>query len=137
MAQQSGHEHFGPTALALDVSWFILGQTESIKIGITWGHGQIHGICLASQEPYFFESSIFIPQVSRQIDLRQVDSQSEPDSTLGLSLVYVSSFISSLPLNHQTNPPIPRSETSSVRSSLFEAVEENGRTYHKYKEGSE
>lgn len=29
-----------------------------------------------------------------------------------------------------------RSDTSSIRSSLFEGVEENGRTYHKYHEGS-
>ena len=29
-----------------------------------------------------------------------------------------------------------RSETASISSSLFEHVEENGRTYHKYKEGS-
>lgn len=30
---------------------------------------------------------------------------------------------------------IPMSETASISSSLFEHVEENGRTYHKYKEG--
>jgi len=29
-----------------------------------------------------------------------------------------------------------RSSTQSLRSSLFESVEENGRTYHKYKQGS-
>ncbi|KAE8450362.1 hypothetical protein EG329_006436 [Mollisiaceae sp. DMI_Dod_QoI] len=45
-----------------------------------------------------------------------VDSQpSDSDSALGVSLV---------------------SDTSSMRSSLFEAIEENGRTYHKYKQGN-
>ncbi|KUJ06936.1 S-adenosyl-L-methionine-dependent methyltransferase [Mollisia scopiformis] len=45
-----------------------------------------------------------------------VDSQpSDSDSALGASLV---------------------SDTSSMRSSLYEAVEENGRTYHKYKSGN-
>lgn len=30
-----------------------------------------------------------------------------------------------------------RSDTASVSSSIFEYVEENGRTYHRYKQGSE
>ncbi|KAF8861792.1 methyltransferase domain-containing protein [Acephala macrosclerotiorum] len=45
------------------------------------------------------------------VDLQPSDS----DSTLGVSLV---------------------SDTSSLRSSLYEAIEENGRTYHKYKQGN-
>ena len=31
---------------------------------------------------------------------------------------------------------LPRSSTMSVRSSLYNYVQENGRTYHRYKEGS-
>ena len=31
---------------------------------------------------------------------------------------------------------ITRSSTASLRSSVFEGVQENGRTYHRYKEGS-
>ncbi|PQE25549.1 hypothetical protein CJF30_00000242 [Rutstroemia sp. NJR-2017a BBW] len=45
---------------------------------------------------------------------RVVDSQ-DSDSALGLSLA---------------------ASTESVRSSILESVEENGRTYHKYKAGS-
>merc|ERR1712225_152947 len=48
-------------------------------------------------------------------DEMQVDSQpSDSDSAMGSSL---------------------ESDTSSIRSSLYEGVEENGRTYHKYKQG--
>ena len=37
---------------------------------------------------------------------------------------------------HRADYRVIRGSTNSVRSSVFDFVEENGRTFHRYKEGS-
>lgn len=59
-----------------------------------------------------------------QVDFRQ-------DGDLVEVTALVQNYLGALP-----SIDLNRSETASISSSLFEHVEENGRTYHKYKEGS-
>jgi hypothetical protein len=40
-----------------------------------------------------------------------------------------------MPLEVQYDADIGRTSTMSARSSIYDYVEENGRTYHRYKEG--
>lgn len=64
-----------------------------------------------------------------------IGDQSDRDSIMD-SVKWESPYRSSEALDSVLNNCIRSSSVMSVTSSIYHFVEENGRTYHKYKEGS-